>query len=172
MSCYLRSECIYFYLHLNTQMSEMTCLDYVIQFHVQHTSCPKRGGGKRLRETGPLYIGLLGVQDAGVGAASPRGRGAAGHESCYPERLEKHCIRGAKMYYRISGVARGGGARGSRDASRDGPALYLFAWCAERRCRGGFAAGARGRGAAGHDFCCPKRLTKSLHSWYGNNKNS
>jgi hypothetical protein len=30
-------------------------------------------------------------------------------------------------------------------ASRDGPALYPFASWAGRRCRGGFAAGARGR---------------------------
>jgi hypothetical protein len=58
---------------------------------------------------GRLYIPLLGMQDAGVGAASPRGRGgggAAGHESCYPKRTEKHCICHAKMYYRSSGVVR------------------------------------------------------------------
>jgi len=117
--------------------------EYVIQFHVQHTSCPKRGGGKRLRETGPAlypFAWCAGRRCRGGFAAGARGRGllvmshviqngwkstafvvlqdlwggarggAAGHESCYPKRLEKHCIRGAKMYYRITGVVRGGHA--------------------------------------------------------------
>ena len=59
----------------------------------------------RSARRGRLYIRSLGVQDACVGAASPRGRGggAAGHNSCYPKRPEKHCICRAKMYYRITG---------------------------------------------------------------------
>jgi len=60
-----------------------------------HSSCEERaeeyrinGMGWTFRETGRLYIGLLGAQDAGVGAASPPG-GYPTHKSCYTKRRRK-----------------------------------------------------------------------------------
>jgi len=89
--------------------------------------------GGTLRETGRLYMDLLGAQDAGVGGGFAAG-GLSHSQFLSYQTMEKTAA------FMVRGAGRGlqdlcRGLSGAQDASRDGAALYRLAWCARRRCR-------------------------------------